>query len=239
MKHPRNRRPGWLPTALALVAAVTLLGACGSSSKNSSPSNASGTAGLKVPTAGMPTLQSIGKGEGKLNVIAWDGYTEPEWVKPFETQTGCQVNTKVGTTSSDMVSLMANGGGGQYDLVSASGDADLRLIYGGDVKPVNVDLVPAWKDFHPFLQSPAFNTIDGVHYGVSLQFGPNTLLYAKSTFPTAPDTWKVIYDTKYKGKVTVPNNPIQIADAALYLSKTQPDLGIKDPYELTNTQFAA
>jgi len=187
----------------------------------------------------MAPLESIGKGEGKVNVIAWDGYTEPEWVKPFETQTGCKVNTKVGTTSSDMVSLMANGGGGQYDLVSASGDADLRLIYGGDVKPVNVDLIPAWKDFHPFLQSPSFNTIDGIHYGVSLQFGPNTLLYAKSAFPTAPDTWKGIYDTKYKGKVTFPNNPIQIADAALYLSKSQPDLGIKDPYELTQTQFAA
>jgi putative spermidine/putrescine transport system substrate-binding protein len=239
MKQPRNRRLRWLPTALAVVAAVTLVGACGSSSKTSTPSNPSGTAGLKVPTAGMPPLQSIGKGEGKLNVIAWDGYMEPEWVKPFERQSGCHVNTKVGTTSSDMVSLMANGGGGQYDLVSASGDADLRLIYGGDVKPVNVDLIPEWKDFHKFLQSPAFNTINGIHYGVSLQFGPNTLLYAKDTFPTAPDTWKVIYDTKYKGKVTVPNNPIQIADAALYLSKTQPDLGIKDPYELTQPQFAA
>ena len=83
MKYPRIHRPRWLPTTLALVAAVTLLGACGSSSKSSSPSNASGTQGLKVPTADMPTLQSIGKGEGKLNLIAWDGYTEPEWVKPF------------------------------------------------------------------------------------------------------------------------------------------------------------
>ena len=143
-------------------------------------------------------------------------------MKPFEQQTGCKVNTKVGTTSSDMVSLMADGGGGQYDLVSASGDADLRLIYGGDVKPVNVDLIPAWKDFHPFLQSPSFNTIDGMHYGVSLQFGPNVLLYAKSAFPTAPDSWSSIYDKQVQGQGEVPNNPIQIADAALYLSKTSP-----------------
>src|SRR5262249_37847671 len=159
---------------------------------NNSPS------GEKPPTADTPTLQSIGKGEGTLNVIAWDGYMEPEWVKPFEQQTGCQVHTKVGTTSSDMVSLMADGGGRQYDLVSASGDADLRLIYGGNVKPVNVDLIPGWKDFHPFLQNPSFNTIDGVHYGVSLQFGPNTLLYAKSAFPTAPTSWSAVYDKKYQ-----------------------------------------
>ncbi len=241
MMQPRNRRARWLPATLAIMAAVALLGACGSSSKSSS-SGSSGNqspTGNAPPTADIAPLQSIGKGEGKLNVIAWDGYMEPDWVKPFEQQTGCKVNTKVGTTSSDMVSLMANGGGGQYDLVSASGDADLRLIYGGDVKPVNVNLIPSWKDFHPFLQSPAFNTIDGVHYGVSLQFGPNTLLYAKSAFPTAPDSWKVVYDSTYKGKVTIPNNPIQIADAALYLSKTQPDLGIKDPYELTTAQFDA
>jgi len=194
---------------------------------------------LTPPTAGMKPQTSIGKGEGKLNLIAWEGYAQPQWVKPFEQQTGCVVNTKYAGSSGEMVSLMANGGGGQYDLVSASGDADLRLIYGGDVKPVNVKLIPSWKQLRPFLQSPAFNTIKGVHYGVSLQFGPNVLLYSTTTFKTAPTSWSVIYSKKYKGKVTVPNNPIQIADAALYLSKSKPSLGITDPYELTQTQFNA
>lgn len=187
----------------------------------------------------MAVPQSVGTGEGKLNLIAWEGYTLPQWVKPFERQSGCTVNAKFAGTSSEMVSLMANGGGGQYDMVSASGDADLRLIYGGDVKPVNINLIPASKDFHPFLQSPAFNTIDGVHYGVSLQFGPNVLLYSTAAFPTPPTSWSTIYSTKYSSKISVPNNPIQIADAALYLSKTQPSLAISDPYELTQIQFDA
>ena len=160
-------------------------------------------------------------------------------MKPFEAQTGCQVNVKYAGSSSEMVSLMAHGGGGQYDLVSASGDADLRLIYGGDVRPVNMTLLPNTKNFHPFLQAPSFNTLNGVHYGVSYEFGPNVLLYSKKAFPTAPTSWSVIYSSKYKGKVTIPNNPIQIADAALYLSKTTPSLGITDPYELTQTQFNA
>ena len=97
------------------------------------------------------------------------------------------MNAKYAGSSSEMVSLMANGGGGQYDLVSASGDADLRLIYGGDVKPVNISLIPSWKEFRPFLQSPDFNTINGVHYGVSLQFGPNDLLYSTKVFPKRAD----------------------------------------------------
>ncbi|HVN62749.1 MAG TPA: hypothetical protein VMT59_15965, partial [Gaiellaceae bacterium] len=126
-------------------------------------------------TAGPPT--KIGAGEGKLTLVAWQGYTEPLWVKPFEQQTGCQVEAKYASTSDEMVALMRSGGGGQYDMVSASGDASLRLIYGGDVAPVNVNLVPSWKDFFNAFKSPPNNTVKGVHYGISLQFGPNILMY--------------------------------------------------------------
>jgi putative spermidine/putrescine transport system substrate-binding protein len=191
------------------------------------------------PEANASVLKSVGKSEGKLNLIAWEGYAQNTWVKPFEKMTGCQVSAKYAGSSSEMVSLMANGGGHQYDLVSASGDADLRLIYGGDVRPVNLSLIPSWKQFRPFLQSPAFNTIGGKHYGVSYEFGPNVLLYSKKTFPSAPASWSVLYSKKYAGKITVPDNPIQIADAALYLEKAQPKLGITDPYELTQPQFNA
>jgi putative spermidine/putrescine transport system substrate-binding protein len=200
---------------------------------------AGASSGLSAPTAGMKPAAAIGKGEGTLNLIAWSGYAQPQWVKPFTKATGCVVHAQFAGTSGEMVSLMANGGGHQYDLVSASGDADLRLIYGGNVKPVNVSLIPSWKQFRPFLKSPSFNTINGVHFGVSLQFGPNVLLYSTKAFKTPPPSWSVIYDKKYKGKITVPNNPIQIADAALYLMKAQPMLGITDPYELTQTQFNA
>ena len=134
---------------------------------------------------------------------------------------------------------MRSGGGSQYDMVSASGDASLRLIYGKDVQPVDPSKVPAFKNFGKAFQSPPNNTVGGKHYGISLQWGPNTLLYNTKLVKPAPTSWSVIYSAKYKGKVTVPDNPIQIADAALYLMKTQPSLGIKDPYELTQTQFDA
>ncbi len=191
------------------------------------------------PTQSMTPQASVGAGEGHLNLIAWEGYAQPQWVKPFTKATGCVVTAKYAGSSSEMVALMANGGGHQYDLVSASGDADLRLIYGGNVKPVNTKLIPSWKDFHPFLKSPNFNTINGVHYGVSYEFGPNVLLYSTKTFTKAPSSWSVLYNKTYKGKVTVPNNPIQIADAALYLKTVRPSLGITDPYELNKTQFDA
>ncbi len=138
-----------------------------------------------------------------------------------------------------MFNLMTSGGGGQYDMVSASGDASLRLIYAKAVQEVNVNLIPAYKDFFRAFQSPPHNTVDGKHYGISLQFGPNVLMVNTKKYGKAPNTWAAIYDAKNKGKITIPDNPIQIADAALYLSKTNPALGIKDPYELTKAQLAA
>ena len=235
----RVSRP--LSAALALTVASVIAAGCGSSSNNNGGGTpqGSGTAGLTVPTANLPVLKTIGKGEGQLNLIAWAGYLNPIWVKPFEQQTGCQVNGKIANTSDEMVALMKNGGGGQYDMVSSSGDADLRILYAGDAHPVNINLIPSWKDFFPAFKSPPFNTINGVHYGVSLQWGPNVLMYNTKDFPAAPTSWNVIYSPKYKGKVTVPDNPIQIADAALYLEKHKPSLGITDPYELTQPQFTA
>jgi putative spermidine/putrescine transport system substrate-binding protein len=212
--------------SLVAAAAITVVSmavvACGSSSSSSTK-----------------TAATIGKGEGVLNAIAWEGYTQPQWVKPFQQQTGCQVHAKYAGSSDEMVTLMRQGGGTQYDLVSASGDASLRLIRGGDVQAVNVDLIPDWKNFIPQLQSPSHNTVRGVHYGISLQWGPNTLLFNTKKVSPSPSSWSAIYGPKYKGQVTVPDNPIQIADAALYLSKTKPSLGITDPYELTAAQLDA
>jgi putative spermidine/putrescine transport system substrate-binding protein len=210
--------------AVVLMAMVGAVSACGSSSSSSSSAS------------NLPS--TIGKGEGQLNLVAWEGYAQPEWVKPFEAQSGCHVHAKYAGSSDEMVTLMRQGGG-QYDMVSASGDASLRLIRGGEVTQMNVALVPDWKNFIPQLQSPSHNTVDGKHYGISLQWGPNTLLYNTKAVTPAPTSWSAIYSAKYKGEVTVPANPIQIADAALYLSKTQPSLGISDPYELTEAQLNA
>ena len=208
---------------IAALAAVLCVPASGVGSDNGS--------------AGLPT--KVGAGEGKLTMIAWEGYLDPKWVKPFQKQTGCKVQPKYAGSSDEMVTLMRSGGGGQYDMVSASGDASLRLIYGKDVQAVNTGLVPAWKQFFKAFQGPPNNTVGGKHYGISLQWGPNTLMFNTKKVRPAPTSWGAIYSSKYKGRITVPNNPIQIADVALYLSKTQPSLGIKDPYELNKQQFDA
>src|SRR5438309_8637578 len=217
----------------ALVAVAMLLAtACGSTPTT-------GTKHRVPPTATVKPLDKVGSGEGTLNLIAWECYVDDSWKKPFEQTTGCQVSAKYAGSSDEMVNLMQNGGGGQWDMVSASGDADLRLIYSGDVRPMNEKLIPDFANFQTYFKSPPYNTISGIHYGISLQWGPNTLLYNTKKFVNPPTSWNVLYDKTNTGLVTVPDNPIQIADAALYLMKTQPNLKITDPYELTQKQFDA
>lgn len=238
-RHPRRRRIPLLAGAGALAAVATLL-------LSGCASDSGGTKDIKdraVPD--VPMAKSIGKGEGQLNLIAWAGYAEDgsndpkvDWVTPFEKQTGCQVNVKVGDTSDQMVQLMQTG---QYDGVSASGDATLRLIYGGDVAPVNTALVPNYKTISPFLKDQAFNSVKKQMYGIPHGWGANLLMWNPSVVKTAPTSWSAVFDksSAYKGKVTAYDSPIYIADAALYLSKKDPSLGIKDPYSLTQKQLDA
>jgi len=218
--------------AVAVIAMLMAV-ACGASNPNSGPTTA------PPPTANIKPPDKVGPGEGQLNLIAWEGYVDDSWTKQFTQQTGCVVNAKYAGSSDEMTSLMKDGGAGQYDMVSASGDADLRLIYGGEVKPMNEKLIPDWPNFQAYFKNPPYNTINGIHYGISLQWGPNTLLYNTSKFKIAPTSWSAVYDPSNKGIVTAYDYPITIADAALYLSKSQPTLGIKDPYELTKKQFDA
>ena len=132
---------------------------------------------------------------------------------------------------------------GQYDGVSASGNATARLVDGGDVDPVNVDLVPNYKTIFPDLKNQPYNTFDGVHYGIPHGRGANLLMWNTDDVKPAPDSWDVMLDpkvaAKYKGKISAYDDPIYIADAAVYLKAHQPDLGIDNPYELDEEQFNA
>ena len=229
----------WVRLGTLGAAALIAVTACGSNvTTGASTAAQPPTYNIKPPTT-MPTT-----GEGALSLIDLPGYVDrTDWQTPsvasFESQTGCKISVQDANTSDEMVTLMKDGGGGQYDMVSASGVADLQLIYDGDVKPMNADIIPDFKSFQTYFKAPPYNTIGGIHYGISLQWGPNTLLYNTTKFPTAPTSWSVLYDPANSGLITVPDNAIQIADAALYLSKSKPSLGIKDPYELTKSQFDA
>jgi putative spermidine/putrescine transport system substrate-binding protein len=211
---------------------------------------------VKPPPPPPPThnpgdpITEIGALEGAVSIVAWIGYiergdTDPayNWVTQFEADTGCKVEVKTANTSDEMVALMNEGG---YDLVTASGDASLTLIYGQRVQQINTSLIPSWSKVDPRLQSAAWHTLGDKHYGVPYQWGANVLMYNTDLLKQAPTSWDVVFtDMKLgdnqsnKGRIQAYDGPIYIADAALYLKAKNPSLGITDPYELNQTQFNA
>ena len=191
-----------------------------------------------------------GAGEGRLDAVGWPGYFERgesdksvDWVTPFEKATGCKVNVKTVGTSDEMVALMNQGG---YDIVTASGDSSLRLVYGKRVRPIDVTKVAGFSTIDPKLQNAPWHTVDNVHYGVPYVWGPNLLAYNTKVFPKPPTSWSVVFEPTVlpdgkpnKGRVQEYFGPIHIAAAALYLKSARPALGIDNPYELNETQYAA
>jgi putative spermidine/putrescine transport system substrate-binding protein len=188
--------------------------------------------------------------EGQVDIVAWPGYIERgetdkayDWVTAFETDTGCKVNVKTAGTSDEMVSLMTQGG---YDLVTASGDASIRLIRGGTVQAIDIAKVPSYANVDDRLKEAAWHFVDGKHYGTPYQWGPNVLMYNTKVFPTAPKSWAVVFEEQKlpdgksnKGRIQAYDGAIYIADAAMYLMAKKPDLGIKNPYELSEEQYTA
>ena len=220
----KNRRLLALAGITALVMA-----ACSSSGGSAAPS----------PQA------SLGDGEGELNLVIWAGYAERgdvdpnfDWVTPFEEETGCKVNTKDMTDSNNGVSLMQSG---EYDGGSFSGDATNRLMAGGIVAPVNTALIPNYANIFEGLKNKDHNSLNGVPYGVPHGRGPNLLMYNTDVVTEPPTTWDLVWDggVDGAGKVSIYDSSIYIADAALRLKETQPDLGITDPYQLNEEQFNA
>ena len=206
---------------------------------------------LIAQTATAQMMTELGAGEGAVSIVAWPGYiergeTDPkfDWVTGFEESTGCKVEIKTANTSDEMVALMNEGG---FDLVTASGDASLRMIAGNRVQPINTDLIPSWSTVDDRLKDAPWHTVDGTHYGVPYMWGPNVLLYNTEVFgDKAPTSWNVVFEPMdlpdgqpNAGRVQAYDGPIHIADAALYLMTHQPDLGITSPYELNQDQYNA
>ncbi|HZJ67529.1 MAG TPA: ABC transporter substrate-binding protein [Kofleriaceae bacterium] len=239
-----------------IVACALLAPAC---KKKESTGGAAGSAaagsaapGSAAPGSAAPaqTPAASDKLEGQLDLIAWPGYIERgesdkayDWVTQFEKDTGCKVNVKTAATSDEMVALMNQGG---YDLVTASGDASLRLVAARKVQPVDVARVPSYQTVDERLKGGPWYNVDGKQYGVPYQWGPNVLLYSTKVFKEPPTSWAVVFEEQKlpdgksnKGRVQAYDGPIYVADAALYLMKKKPDLGITDPYELSEAQYAA
>jgi putative spermidine/putrescine transport system substrate-binding protein len=229
----RKRVAVWAALCLLVAALSVVAAGCGGGDDG-------GEASTEIEGLGssLEEIQELAREEGAVNVVQWAGYAQ--LTDEFQQATGCTVNTKDGGSSDEMISLMQTG---EYDGVSASGNASVRLMTTGDVAPINEEFIPNFADVQEGIKGKDYNSLDGQPYGVPHGRGPNYLMFRNDMVPEDTNSWAVIWDDaeleKYKGKISIYDDSIFIADAALYLKATQPELGIDNPYFLDQEQFDA
>lgn len=166
-----------------------------------------------------------------LTAIVWEGYTDPSFTEEFEAATGCSVKATYAGSSDEMFAKFRAGRGRTYDLISASGDITERLYQAGLVRPIDTSKLENYDTIFAPFQGGRWNTFDGTPYGVTFAWGPNVLVYNTDDVKQAPTSWDVLFDPAYSGKISLPDNPMTIADVALWLGKA-------DPYDLTDEDLA-
>ena len=192
----------------------------------------------------------IAQGEGALRLLAPSGYVEDgsvdaqaDWVTSFRRKTGCRVMLSTAASAGGLISQFKAGQGGAYDGVLAPPQVAGQLIAGRDVAPVNVRLVNGYTSLSAELRSLPGLRSGGNVYGIPYAWASYVLGYNTSRVKPAPRGWGAIFDpasaARNAGKITLPDSPLTIALAALYLKSAQPSLGISNPYELTQPQFDA
>jgi putative spermidine/putrescine transport system substrate-binding protein len=231
----RKRRLGLRAGLLALVAVLAVAAAgCGGDDESS----AGGDWQIEGLGSTLEEIQENAKSEGEVNLVQWPGYAV--LTDEFTAATGCKVKTKDGAGSEDMITLMKTG---EYDGVSASGNTSVPLMVAGDVAPVNMEFISNFADVQEGLKDQPYNSHDGQPYGVPHGRGPNYLMFNTEVVPEETDSWSVVWEDaeleKYDGKISIYGLSDFIADAAVYLKATQPDLEIDNPYQLNEEQFDA
>ncbi len=185
-------------------------------------------AGLLAATS-LATQAVPANAAGKLVLLVWEGYADDSFVKPFEEQTGCQVDAVYVGSNDEIVSKVMSGGGAA-DLISPSNDTAMRLVEAGAVSPVDAAKVPSMADFLPQFRNPDWLMKDGKLYGVPYGWGLIRIIANADKVPADTDSLGFMWDPKYKGQITVWDDIETVYMAARYL-------GFKNTYSLTDEQL--
>src|SRR5579864_1443336 len=148
-------------------------------------------------------LNSCAKKSPTLNLLVWEGYADPSFVRGFEQQCKCKVSASYMGSSDELVAKLRGGSASNYDVISPSSDVATMIASAGLAAPLDLSKIPSYAQLSPKLTSLSLVKVSGKVYGVPFTWGPNPMIYDSSVFPQAPESWSVLWDAKYRGKISV------------------------------------
>src|ERR1700693_3100589 len=141
--------------------------------------------------------------EPTLTLLVWEGYADPLFVGPFEESHHCKVVASYMGTSDELVAKLRGGSASNYDVISPSSDVAASIVRAGLAAPLDLAKIPAYSQLSAKLRDSNIVKLNGQVFGVPFVWGPNPLLYDTTAFAHAPESWSVLWDAKYRGKVSV------------------------------------
>jgi spermidine/putrescine-binding protein len=182
-------------------------------------------------------LNSCAKKTASLNLLVWEGYADPSFVKGFEDRCKCKISASYMGSSDELVAKLRGGSASNYDVISPSSDVATMISSAGLAAPLDLSKIPSYSQLSPKLTSLPLVHVNGKVYGVPFTWGPNPLIYDTSAFARAPDSWNVMWDPKYRGKISVWDDLSTVYMAAQILGYDKPDPG--HLYNLTDAELDA
>ena len=166
---------------------------------------------------------SCAKKTPTLNLLVWEGYADPWFVKGFEEQCKCKVSASYMGSSDELVAKLRGGSASNYDMISPSSDVATMIASSGLAAPLDLSKIPSYKQLLPKLTSLPLVHVEGKVYGVPFMWGPDPIIYDTTVFPQPPDSWNMFWDPKYRGKVSVWDDLSTLYMAAQVLGYDKPD----------------
>ena len=182
-------------------------------------------------------LDSCSKKTPTLNLLVWEGYADPSFVKSFEEQCKCKVSASYMGSSDELVAKLRGGSASNYDVISPSSDVATMITNAGLAAPLDLSRIPTYSQLSPKITSLALVRANGQVYGVPFVWGPNPLIYDTTVFPKPPESWNVLWDPKYRGKISVWDELSTLYMTAQILGYDKPDPS--QIYNLTDPQLEA
>jgi spermidine/putrescine-binding protein len=180
---------------------------------------------------------ACGQGQQSLSLLVWEGYADPAFIHAFEQAHHCKVVASYMGSSDELVAKLRGGSASNYDVISPSSDVATSIVRAGLASPLDLAKIPSYSQLSPRLRDSPLVKSDNQTYGVPFVWGPNPLLYDTTAFKQAPDSWSVLWDPKFKGKISLWDELSSIYMAAQVLGYDKPDPN--QLYNLTDEQLAA
>ncbi len=162
---------------------------------------------------GLPLLLAGCRPAGeRLTIFNWEDYLSPEVISAFERKYGAEVEVR--TFPDEKVLLWElREGENRYDLIVASNSLMEKLIRLDLLAPIDLDAVPNFRHLEDRFWGLHYDPKN--RYSIPYLWGTTGLAVNREKIPGESDSWEILWNPEYRGRIAMLSDPDEVIGAAL------------------------